>query len=297
MDANAIAQVRSSVDLVKVVEGYCGPGRRAGVNVKFSCPFHKERTGSFIVHAQKQLYKCHGCGAGGDAIKFIQEIEHVPFLEAVKILAAMGGVELAALTAEDRKAYRERCRRAEAEDASFRRWLVGLREALGTPCEAWSGLRQWALYALRPGRPLPVCEADSVIEDAAAECFFEAEARCGPLEAAVGLLGREEVEYRYAFEDKFKLNPIYAEKWNGKILTAKIEGVSAARRALLLDLFRNQRAWRTGPEPAPMEATVEWYERQDRGDDDEPDFWAGARILRRGLDVLHKTLDNRTVNG
>src|SRR5262249_41884953 len=58
------------------------------------CPFHQEKTPSFGVHQVRQFYKCFGCGAGGDVIKFVMEIEGMTFWEALKLLAERNGVPL-----------------------------------------------------------------------------------------------------------------------------------------------------------------------------------------------------------
>src|ERR1035437_1263742 len=189
MDANLLAQVKSSVDLVRVVEGYCGPGRRAGVNIFYPCPFHTEKTGSFCLNTKKQLYRCHGCGVGGDSVKFIQEIEHVPFVEAVKILATMGGVEIKELTEADKRAYAERRRKVEAEQKAFEKWLADVRDIMAGSFREWRILRQRSLDRLLPKRKLPTCTLDTLREEVAMECFFSADARYQPLYAALWLVG------------------------------------------------------------------------------------------------------------
>ena len=68
--------------------------RRVGRNWVGLCPFHAERTGSFNVREETGRYKCFGCGAAGDVFKFVQEIEHVDFVNAVEQLAAKVGIQL-----------------------------------------------------------------------------------------------------------------------------------------------------------------------------------------------------------
>ena len=58
------------------------------------CPFHKENTPSFTVNPQRQIYHCFGCHAHGDVFKFLQEYEHIEFIEAVKRLAERAGIPL-----------------------------------------------------------------------------------------------------------------------------------------------------------------------------------------------------------
>jgi DNA primase len=86
-------QIRDGVDIVDLVGSYVSL-RRAGANFKGLCPFHEEKTPSFTVHPAKQIFKCFGCGAGGDVFTFVQLKEHVDFLEARRILADRAGVSL-----------------------------------------------------------------------------------------------------------------------------------------------------------------------------------------------------------
>uniref|UniRef100_A0A7C3ARW9 Glycosyltransferase n=1 Tax=Thermorudis sp. TaxID=1969470 RepID=A0A7C3ARW9_9BACT len=90
-----IEQRKSSVDIVRVVGEYVRL-KRAGAGPRYTglCPFHPEKTPSFSVHSTHQFYKCFGCGAGGDVIKFVMEIERLTFWEAVKLLAERNGIPL-----------------------------------------------------------------------------------------------------------------------------------------------------------------------------------------------------------
>ena len=88
-------QLKSQIDIVQVI-GESVRLRRAGAGPRYVglCPFHNEKTPSFSVHAQHQFYKCFGCGAGGDVIKFVMEMDNLPFWEAVKYLAERHGIPL-----------------------------------------------------------------------------------------------------------------------------------------------------------------------------------------------------------
>lgn len=87
-------QLKSSVDIVKVIGEYVRL-RKSGVSRYTGlCPFHSEKTPSFSVHAAHQFYKCFGCGASGDVLKFVMEFEHVSFPEALKLLADRNGIEM-----------------------------------------------------------------------------------------------------------------------------------------------------------------------------------------------------------
>lgn len=78
--------LKQRIDIVEVLSEYL-PLRKSGVNYSCCCPFHSEKSGSFVVSPKKQFYHCFGCGAGGDAIKFLQEFKKIDFKEAVEILA------------------------------------------------------------------------------------------------------------------------------------------------------------------------------------------------------------------
>lgn len=88
-------RIRESVDIVEVVGSYVTL-RRAGANFKGLCPFHNEKTPSFNVHPGLQIFKCYGCGAGGDVFKFLQMRENVDFREARRMLAERAGISLEA---------------------------------------------------------------------------------------------------------------------------------------------------------------------------------------------------------
>src|SRR5215472_15177583 len=82
-----LAELRSAADIVEVI-GEHTKLKKAGRAWKGLCPFHKERTPSFHVDRSKGLYHCFGCGAGGDVIHFVRQIDRMDFPEAVESLAA-----------------------------------------------------------------------------------------------------------------------------------------------------------------------------------------------------------------
>lgn len=88
-----VQEVRDRVDIVDLVGRYVEL-RRAGRNFKGLCPFHQERSPSFNVNPERKGYKCFGCGAGGDALRFVMEIEGHSFPEAIRKLADLYGVSL-----------------------------------------------------------------------------------------------------------------------------------------------------------------------------------------------------------
>ncbi len=90
---NIIDEVLDRTDITELISSYI-PLKPAGKSLKALCPFHTEKTPSFIVSPDKQIYHCFGCGTGGNAYSFITNYEKVDFPEAVKLLADKYGVEI-----------------------------------------------------------------------------------------------------------------------------------------------------------------------------------------------------------
>ena len=90
-----IEEIRSRNDILDTISANILL-KKSGQNYKGLCPFHSEKTPSFVVSPEKQIYHCFGCGAGGNIFKFIMEMEDLSFLDAIKILAAKCGVTLPA---------------------------------------------------------------------------------------------------------------------------------------------------------------------------------------------------------
>src|SRR3989338_3375702 len=88
-----IAQVLERCDIVETVSSYI-PVKSAGRNFKALCPFHHEKTPSFVVSPDKQIYHCFGCNSGGNVFNFVREYEKIDFIDAVKMLAEKTGVKL-----------------------------------------------------------------------------------------------------------------------------------------------------------------------------------------------------------
>jgi len=99
---NILEDILSRVDIVEVVSGFI-PLKRAGRNFKALCPFHQEKTPSFMVSPDRQIYHCFGCGAGGNAFNFLMQYERLEFPEAVQTLAKKVGVVLPEAQKEDKK--------------------------------------------------------------------------------------------------------------------------------------------------------------------------------------------------
>ena len=143
-----LAELRSAADIVQVIGDHTAL-KKAGRSWKGLCPFHNERTPSFTVDRDKGLYHCFGCGAGGDVIRFVREMDRLDFPEAVEALASRFGVTIprrarrgpredrrdqlyAALSAAQRF-YAERLSRADNAAAKY---LV----ERGAPQDMWLAL-------------------------------------------------------------------------------------------------------------------------------------------------------------
>ncbi len=129
---SAVDEVKQRLDIVQVISAYV-PLKKAGRNYKGLCPFHSERTPSFIVFPDSQRWHCFGaCGTGGDVVSFVMKRENLSFGEALKLLAARAGVQLQPPTPQQEAEADERRRlwdlnRQAAE--YFHRLLVESSEA------------------------------------------------------------------------------------------------------------------------------------------------------------------------
>jgi DNA primase len=166
--SDAVETVRSRADLREVVSEYV-PLKKSGSRYRANCPFHEEKTPSFYVDADKQLFYCFGCGAGGDVFKFLMLHEKWEFPEALRSLARRYGVTLPIYTGSgggerqkvllvNRRAleyFRERLQRPCGENA--RKYLIsrGIRPEtiemfmIGYAPEGWQGLKDHLAQVLR----------------------------------------------------------------------------------------------------------------------------------------------------
>lgn len=114
-----IDRLRDSNDVESVISGYIEL-RRRGRNLVGLCPFHNEKTPSFTVYPETSSYYCFGCGAGGDVIGFVRNIENLDYVEAVKFLADRAGIKMPDADYDDSSAnLRRRIYEANREAARF----------------------------------------------------------------------------------------------------------------------------------------------------------------------------------
>lgn len=98
--ASTVEQIKERLDIAQVIGSYLKL-ERAGANFRARCPFHNERTPSFFVSPARGTWHCFGCNRGGDLVSFVEEIEGVDFMGALKILAPQAGVELSSFNREE----------------------------------------------------------------------------------------------------------------------------------------------------------------------------------------------------
>ncbi len=113
IDRATVDRIFAAANIVEIVGDYVTL-KRKGVNYQACCPFHNEKTPSFVVSPSKGLYKCFGCGKGGNAITFVMEHESVSYPEALKIVAKRYGIQV-----EEREQTEEDLRRNNDRESMF----------------------------------------------------------------------------------------------------------------------------------------------------------------------------------
>lgn len=133
-----VEEVRQRNDIVDVISGYVGLQKR-GSNYVCCCPFHGEKTPSFYVSRSKQIYKCFGCGEGGNVTTFIMKYENCSFQEAIKLLAGRAGVQLpeAEYSEEARRRESRRQRLLEVNKEAAKFYYYQLRTERGSQAMAY----------------------------------------------------------------------------------------------------------------------------------------------------------------
>ncbi|MBQ7637555.1 MAG: DNA primase [Clostridia bacterium] len=115
-----ISELRARTDIEELVGRYTDIKHRGSRTPTALCPFHTEKTPSFVIYRDTQSYYCFGCGAGGDAITFVKNIEHLDYAEAVRFLCERAGMAMPADPVDDEYIrLRRRCYEANREAARF----------------------------------------------------------------------------------------------------------------------------------------------------------------------------------
>ena len=137
-----VEQLKSSIDIVKVIGEYVrlkrvgSTGRYVGL-----CPFHQEKTPSFSVNQTRQFYKCFGCGVGGDALKFVMEIDGLTFPEALKQLAERNGIPMPKRNEYGDPESKLRTALLEMHEIAAQHFVANLRGLQGAEARAYLGKR------------------------------------------------------------------------------------------------------------------------------------------------------------
>ena len=113
----SIDALKSQLDIVEVISHYIEV-KKMGSSYKACCPFHQEKTPSFVINANKGFYHCFGCGASGDSIKFVMEYEKLSYIEAIEKLAQIYNVTLE-YSNENKKYNPASCYNANQKKESF----------------------------------------------------------------------------------------------------------------------------------------------------------------------------------
>ncbi|MGA3135785.1 MAG: DNA primase [Terracidiphilus sp.] len=149
--------VKQQADIVKVIEGYIRLRKAGAQNYQGLCPFHKEKSPSFSVHAVRQFYHCFGCQASGDVFSFVAKIENVTFPEAVRIVAQKCGIPLPKRefsSPEQAAEARQRAKLLELHETTtawFEEQLRGPEGAMAREYLAGRGLTPEGIRAFRIG--------------------------------------------------------------------------------------------------------------------------------------------------
>lgn len=114
-----LEEIKSKTDIVHFISGYVQL-KKSGQNWKGLCPFHAEKTPSFMVNPAKQIFHCFGCGAGGDVISFIAKYDNLSFHDALELLAKKAGIPLSAFRKDSRVLQKgEQIRKALSDSTAF----------------------------------------------------------------------------------------------------------------------------------------------------------------------------------
>jgi DNA primase len=149
--------VKQQADIVKVIEGYIRLRKAGAQNYTGLCPFHKEKSPSFSVHAVRQFYHCFGCQASGDVFSFVAKIENVGFPEAVRIVAGKCGIPLPKRefsSPEEAAGARQRAKLLELHETAtlwFEEQMRGPEGAVAREYLAGRGLTPEGIKAFRIG--------------------------------------------------------------------------------------------------------------------------------------------------
>ncbi|MDD3285537.1 MAG: DNA primase [Patescibacteria group bacterium] len=127
-------EIKSKLDIVEVIREYIQV-KAAGVNFQALCPFHREKSPSFVISPDKQIWHCFGCGKGGDVLSFVQEMEGLSFPDTLRLLAPKAGV---VLRQESNPEYSKRGRLLDCLESAAKQYVHYLEtDAIGQKMKAY----------------------------------------------------------------------------------------------------------------------------------------------------------------
>jgi DNA primase len=273
---NTIADVLDRIDIVQLVGEYVTL-RKAGVNYVGLCPFHNEKSPSFNVNPARRIFHCFGCQKGGDAIKFLQEIEGLNFPEALERLAGRAGIELPKREERQGKSQQEKAHQQsllELNRIALEYYRENLRGVQGRKAKEYLEDRgvqadQWERHQL--GYALPIW--DGLYR------FFLRQKASIPLAVEVGLLvAKAENRYYDRFRDRIMF-PVLAQSgevigFSGRTLDAEAkeakylnspESVVFKKGEGFLGLFFARNAIRKARSAVLVEGNFDYLSLQERG--------------------------------
>ncbi len=148
-----VRKIKDRLDIVDVISAYIKV-QKAGINYKARCPFHNEKTPSFFITPERQIWHCFGCAKGGDMFEFVKEIEGVEFPEALKILASRAGVELEQFRPAERGVQDEKAKLYEICELATKFFQKQFQSSIGKQALSYlldRGLNQETIQDFRLG--------------------------------------------------------------------------------------------------------------------------------------------------
>jgi len=121
---NQVEEIKKKLDIVEVINKFV-PLKKRGRHYVACCPFHQEKTPSFVVSPELQIYKCFGCGKAGDVFTFVQEYNRIDFKDALEDLAKMAGIKLVRSTKiSGEESIKKRLFEINRETAKFYNYIL-----------------------------------------------------------------------------------------------------------------------------------------------------------------------------
>jgi len=145
---DVVSRIKDETDIVGLIREYVTL-KTSGTSFKGLCPFHREKTPSFHVNPQRQIYKCFGCGEGGDAISFLMKLQGLSFPEALEVLARPLNIDLARYLVDNDESEGERQAFFRAQEAAATLWTDALWGGQGAQARAYLSDRGFGEEILR----------------------------------------------------------------------------------------------------------------------------------------------------